>query len=149
MENEDLLKIEKSLFSDTSKYRDIINTPRHISRAHAPMSTEDRAAQFSPFAALTGYHQLLAKIGEKYGYKTYPTAEMRHRIKFQLAMIERDQSHPILKVEFFNGRTGFYEEYTGQLKRIDHHAHHLIFNDGTKIVIQNIRKIKSEGELTF
>ena len=52
MENEDLLKIEKSLFSDTSKYRDIINTPRHVSQAHTPMTTEDRAAQFSPFAAL-------------------------------------------------------------------------------------------------
>lgn len=145
-ENEDLLKIEKSLFSDTSKYRDIINTPRHISQAHTPMSTKDRAAQFSPFAALTGYHQLLAKVGEKYGHKIYPTAEMRYRIKFQLAMIERDQSHPIVKVEFFNGRTGFYEEYTGQLKRIDHHAHHLIFDDGKKIVIQNIRKIKRDQQ---
>ena len=53
MENEDLLKIEKSLFSDTSKYRDIINTPRHVSQAHTPMTTEDRAAQFSfPGSAL-------------------------------------------------------------------------------------------------
>ena len=40
MENEDLLKIEKSLFSDTSKYRDIINTPRHVSQAHTPMTTK-------------------------------------------------------------------------------------------------------------
>ena len=107
MENEDLLKIEKSLFSDTSKYRDIINTPRHVSQAHTPMTTEDRAAQFSPFAALTGYHQLLAKVGEKYGHKTYLTAEMRHRIRVQLAMIERGRSHPLIKVEFFNGKTGF------------------------------------------
>ncbi|MCC4327156.1 hypothetical protein [Limosilactobacillus reuteri] len=146
MENEDLLKIEKSLFSDTSKYRDIINTPRHVSQAHTPMTTEDRAAQFSPFAALTGYHQLLAKVGKKYGHKTYPTAEMRHRIRVQLAMIERGRSHPLIKVEFFNGKTGFYEEYTGQLKRIDHHAHHLIFDDGTRLIIQNIRKIKRDQQ---
>ncbi|MRH71974.1 hypothetical protein GIX77_05825 [Lactobacillus reuteri] len=142
MENEDLLKIEKSLFSDTSMYRDIINTPRHISQAHTPMTTEDRAAQFSPFAALTGYHQLLAKVGEKYSHKTYSTAEMKHRIRVQLAMIERSQFHPLIKVEFFNGKTGFYEEYTGRLKRIDHHAHYLIFDDGTRLIIQNIRKIK-------
>ena len=38
----------------------------------------------------------------------------------------------------------FYEEYTGQLKRIDHHAHHLIFDDGTRLIIQNIRKIKRD-----
>lgn len=146
MENEDLLKIEKSLFSDTSKYRDIINTPRHVSQAHTPMTTEDRAAQFSPFAALTGYHQLLAKVGEKYSHKTYPTAEMKHRIRVQLAMIERGRSHPLIKVEFFNGKTGFYEEYTGQLKRIDYHAHHLIFDDGTRLIIQNIRKIKRDQQ---
>lgn len=72
MENEDLLKIEKSLFSDTSKYRDIINTPRHVSQAHTPMTNEDRAAQFSPFAALTGYHQLLAKVGENTVIKLIP-----------------------------------------------------------------------------
>lgn len=110
------------------------------------MTNEDRAAQFSPFAALTGYHQLLAKVGEKYGHKTYPTAEMRHRIRVQLAMIERGRSHPLIKVEFFNGKTGFYEEYTGQLKRIDHHAHHLIFDDGTRLIIQNIRKIKRDQQ---
>ena len=146
MENEDLLKIEKSLFSDTSKYRDIINTPRHVSQAHTPMTTEDRAAQFSPFAALTGYYQLLAKVGEKYSHKTYPTAEMKHRIRVQLAMIERGRSHPLIKVELFKGKTGFYEEYTGQLKRIDHHAHHLIFDDGTELIIQNIRKIKRDQQ---
>lgn len=146
IENEDLLKLEKSLFSDTSKYRDIINTPRHISQAHTSMTAEDRAAQFSPFAALTGYHQLLAKVGEKYSHKIYPTAEMRRQIQAQLAIFEQDHAQPLLKVEFFNGKVGFYEEYTGQLKQIDHQTHKLIFNDGTRIIIQNIRKIKRDQQ---
>ena len=127
-------------------YDDIIHLPHHVSERHPQMPVCDRAAQFSPFAALTGYHQLLAKVGEKYSHKTYPTAEMKHRIRVQLAMIERGRSHPLIKVEFFNGKTGFYEEYTGQLKRIDHHAHHLIFDDGTRLIIQNIRKIKRDQQ---
>ena len=37
------------------KYGDIINMPHHVSKKHPAMPTENRAAQFSPFAALTGY----------------------------------------------------------------------------------------------
>lgn len=61
MENEDLLKIEKSLFSDTSKYRDIINTPRHVSQAHTPMTTEDRAAAVFSFCGLDRLPSIISK----------------------------------------------------------------------------------------
>ncbi len=44
-----------------NKYDDIINLPHHISSKHIPMSLNDRAAQFSPFAALTGYEDALNK----------------------------------------------------------------------------------------
>ena len=39
----------------SGKYDDIIDLPHHVSKKHPPMPMEDRAAQFSPFAALTGY----------------------------------------------------------------------------------------------
>ncbi len=42
-------------YRDAHKYDDIINLPHHQSVNHAPMSLHDRAAQFAPFAALTGY----------------------------------------------------------------------------------------------
>ena len=38
-----------------NEYRDIINLPHHVSKNHPPMDLLDRAAQFSPFAALTGH----------------------------------------------------------------------------------------------
>lgn len=38
-----------------TEYDDIINLPHHVSRIHKPMSQHDRAAQFAPFAALSGY----------------------------------------------------------------------------------------------
>ena len=43
-----------------SKYDDIIDMPRHVSAVRRPMSTEARAAQFAPFAALTGPDAILS-----------------------------------------------------------------------------------------
>lgn len=40
-----------------NRYSDIINLPHHVSKNHPPMSRQNRAAQFSPFAALTGYEE--------------------------------------------------------------------------------------------
>jgi hypothetical protein len=46
-------------FNDSHKYDDIINLPHHISPKHPPMPISDRAAQFSPFAALTGHKEAI------------------------------------------------------------------------------------------
>lgn len=44
------------------KYDDIINLEHHVSKKHKQMSMEDRCAQFAPFAALTGYDEIVKKI---------------------------------------------------------------------------------------
>lgn len=44
---------------DEHKYDDIINLPHHVSSKHPPMPALDRAAQFSPFAALTGHTEAI------------------------------------------------------------------------------------------
>lgn len=46
--------------NSTDRYSDIINLPHHASSVHAPMSQQGRAAQFAPFAALSGYDELIA-----------------------------------------------------------------------------------------
>ncbi len=46
------------------KYDDIINMPHHVSTRHPQMAALDRAAQFSPFAALTGYEKALKETQE-------------------------------------------------------------------------------------
>ena len=47
------------------RYDDIINLPHHESTRHPRMSMADRAAQFSPFAALSGYGEVIGKTTEK------------------------------------------------------------------------------------
>ena len=44
---------------ETHKYDDIIDMPHHVSRRHPQMSRRQRAAQFMPFAALTGYERVI------------------------------------------------------------------------------------------
>lgn len=46
-------------------YSDIIDMPRHVSTKHLHMSQHDRAAQFAPFAALTGYDDMIDEAGEQ------------------------------------------------------------------------------------
>lgn len=47
------------------KYDDIIHLPHHVSKHHPPMSMWNRAAQFAPFAALTGYNDAIKETEEK------------------------------------------------------------------------------------
>ncbi len=49
----------------TDKYNDIINMPHHVSPRHKHMSLYDRAAQFAPFAALTGYEESISATLEQ------------------------------------------------------------------------------------
>ncbi|PST46659.1 hypothetical protein CPA40_04320 [Bifidobacterium callitrichos] len=51
--------------TETHRYDDIIDLPHHVSRRHPPMSRRNRAAQFMPFAALTGYDRLIADTAKR------------------------------------------------------------------------------------
>ena len=52
-------KLQKSVIEVQQKYGDILNLPHHVSETHHPMPIADRAAQFAPFAALTGYKEAI------------------------------------------------------------------------------------------
>lgn len=52
-------KLQKSVMEVQRKYGDILGLPHHVSETHPPMPTADRAAQFAPFAAMTGYKEAI------------------------------------------------------------------------------------------
>ena len=52
-------KLQKSVLEVQRKYGDILGFPHHVSETHPPMPTADRAAQFTPFAALNGYKEAI------------------------------------------------------------------------------------------
>lgn len=139
---DDKEKIERALFSDTSRYNDIIDKPRHVSRAHLPIPRSDRAAQFAPFAALTGYYQLLSETAARYQRKDYPSRKEKEQLARQLTSLAR--LLPLnVKMEYFNGQSGYYQVYEGQLQKIDHYRQRLILTDLT-VPIASVRKISMQ-----
>ena len=85
---------EKKQFNDTSRYKDIMNVPRHASRAHLPMPQIDRAGQFAPFAALTGYKELLDQTAKRYHNKDYLSREELLALTKQIKELSKVRPSP-------------------------------------------------------
>lgn len=135
---------EQAQFNDTSRYNDIMDKPRHVSHAHLPMTGRDRAGQFAPFAALTGYHELLNKIAQRYVNKKYPTgAEEQAIFDFFHQLPTGDAVR--LELTYFNGGSGYYEHYRGTLDHVNWAQQVAYFADGPQIPLRNIRAVTRKG----
>ena len=130
-------------------YDDIIHLPHHVSKTRPQMSLEDRAAQFSPFAALTGYDAAILETGRL----TEEKSELGEETQ---AILDRKQRHlaeiidtkPAITVTYFvpdeKKSGGAYSTVTGFLKRIDEYARVPMLTDGSKIQPEAILDIDSE-----
>lgn len=83
------------------RYDDIIHLPHHISKTRPQMSMMDRAAQFSPFAALTGYDAAIKETGRL----TDEKIELGEETK---AVLDRKQSYLITAIGATKGHTGSF-----------------------------------------
>ena len=125
-----------------SKYDDIIDLPRPKS-AHEPMPMSDRAAQFSPFAALTGYEDAIdetARLTDARVELGESAVEELERKLIDLAA--RISERPEISVTYFvpdaRKEGGAYVTRTGTLKRIDELGRELVFADGARIAVGDI-----------
>ena len=85
-----------------SDYSDIIHLPHHVSKTHPQMSMHDRAAQFSPFAALTGYDSAILETARLTKEKILLNEDMQELldIKFQ-RLLEHLSEKPLISITFF------------------------------------------------
>ncbi len=86
----------------THDYDDIIHLPHHVSQTHPQMSRLNRAAQFAPFAALTGHEAALremARATEKQVYLTGDSEDLLSRKMMILKALLREE--PTVEVTFF------------------------------------------------
>lgn len=102
-------------------YEDIINMPHHISKKHPQMSISDRAAQFAPFAALTGYQDAIIETGRLVDKKIELTNEEKEvissKINYLLENVDKNIEVSIcyfIKDEKKNG--GKYNDVLGVIK---------------------------------
>ncbi|MBE6735112.1 MAG: YolD-like family protein [Ruminococcaceae bacterium] len=130
-------------------YKDIINLPHHTSETRQRMSQYNRAAQFSPFAALTGYDEAVRETAryteEKTELDEYQIAVIND--KLNVAMEKKDQS-PILYITCFKPdsrkKGGEYITVAGTIRKIDEVNHSIVLSDGTSIPIQLIYDIDGD-----
>lgn len=107
-------------------YADILHLPHHQSANRPHMSLYDRAAQFSPFAALTGFDGVIAETGRMTERKIELSEYERSLLDQQLIRIDeelRKGNHPEITMVYFvpdpRKAGGAYEEYTGRVRSID------------------------------
>ncbi len=130
----------------SEKYGDIIGFSRPVSARHLPMSRADRAAQFSPFAALTGYDGVIEETARLTDSAVEVDESRKAELDAKLRAIQADiRQMPQITVTYFqeDGRKsgGAYITVTGQVKKIDLYTQKIIFADGRGIDICRIYHI--------
>lgn len=130
-------------------YDDIINLPHHVSKTRPQMSMLDRAAQFSPFAALTGYDAAIKETGRLTDEKIEMDEESLNMLnmKLQLLVEALGDEHEVSFTYFKPDETkagGAYMTATGIVKKVDDYERLITMVDGTKIPMDDVYSIESE-----
>ncbi len=130
-----------------SEYDDIIDLPRPKSR-HEAMPMSDRAAQFSPFAALTGYGDAIDETARLTDHRIDLSEEERAELDYKQQYLSTLDA-PTVTVTYFvpddRKAGGAYVTRTGTLKRIDEVERAMVFEDGTKVMIDEVIAIERES----
>lgn len=125
------------------RYDAIINLPHPTSRRHPPMSMRDRAAQFAPFAALSGYHAVLAEAGRRTADRPVLSEDDREMLDRKLQILGAALTEtPEISVTYFksDSRKSGGALYTaeGRAVRLDSTRRKLCLQDGTEIPLADI-----------
>ena len=130
-------------------YEDIINLPHHVSTKRPQMSMLDRAAQFSPFAALTGYDAAIKETGRLTDEKIEMDEASLNMLnmKFQLLVEALGDEHEVSFTYFKPDETkagGAYVTATGIVKKVDDYERLITMVDGAMIPMDDVYSIESE-----
>lgn len=129
-------------------YDDIITLPHPRSLKHPHMPVSDRAAQFAPFAALTGYDAAIRETARLTDRKVEPDEDAKAALdQKQQMLIHAADEHPEVTVTYFRADQrksgGSYVSASGQFKKVDPHRRLLIMTDGTSIPLDDILELNS------
>ena len=128
------------------KYDDILDLPRPKSK-HEPMPMSDRAAQFSPFAALTGYGDAIDETARLTDHRIELSEEERAELDYKQQYLSTLDS-PTVTVTYFvpdeRKTGGAYVTHTGTLKRIDEVERMMVFEDGLRVPLNEVMDISCE-----
>ena len=130
-------------------YEDIVNLPPHISKRHPQPTMMDRAARFAPFAAITGYEEMVLEEARVTEERIDLDEGALSLLNEKLNMIQEFlDEEPEVTITYFEADKrkagGAYVGVTGVVKRIDEYEHLVIMTDGKKIRIDDIFGLESD-----
>lgn len=133
----------------STKYDDIINLPHPTSSTHPRMPVYDRAAQFAPFAALTGHDAAIRETARLTDRKVELDEDVKERLNEKLQIIaEQMETHPLIEVTYFlpddKKEGGAYICVEEKVKKIDMYRRCIVLSDGQVIPIDEIYDLSGE-----
>lgn len=137
----------------SNKYDDIINLQHHVSSTRPQMSMRDRAAQFSPFAALTGYDAAIKETGRRTEKRVEPDEDELQILNMKLKLIiDNIDEEPEVTFTYFKPDElksgGKYVEVFGVVKKIDDFNRLIVMRGGEKIKMDDVIDI-SFSDMSF
>ena len=126
-----------------NRYDEIINLPHHVSTTRPQMPLSDRAAQFAPFAALTGYDSAIKETGRLTDERIELDEEALTALdrKYQLLMDTLDDAPEVTIIYFQPDERkagGQYVSATGTVKKVDTFGRRILLQDGTRIPLDSV-----------
>ena len=130
-----------------NRYDEIMELPHHVSTTRPQMPMSDRAAQFAPFAALTGYDSAIKETGRLTGERIELDEEALTALdrKYQL-LIEALDDAPEVTIIYFQPDErkagGQYVSATGTVKKVDTFGRRILLQDGTRIPLDSVYDLR-------
>ncbi len=130
-------------------YEDIMGLPHHVSASHPPMRLYDRAAQFAPFRALSGYEDDAKETARLTERRIEPDESRAELLDAKLQLLGKQlASSPEVRVTYFRAderkEGGAYHSVTGRVKKLDILAGTLVLWDGVSIPFADILCLDGE-----
>ncbi len=130
----------------SGNYDDIINLPHYVSKTHPQMAMIDRAAQFSPFAALTGHSDAIDETARLTEHKIELDENRKEVIDEKLRAVSECGEEVQIEVTYFvpdrRKDGGEYVAVSGAVKKVDGISREIIMRDGRIISIENIYDVR-------
>ena len=130
-----------------NRYDEIMELPHHVSKTRPQMPLSDRAAQFAPFAALTGYDSAIKETGRLTDERIELDEEALTALdrKYQLLMDALDDAPEVTIIYFRPDERkagGQYVSATGTVKKVDTFGRRILLQDGTRIPLDSVYDLR-------
>lgn len=130
-------------------YEDMLQLPRPVSRKHRPMAREDRAAQFAPFAALTGFGAVISETARLTDAKIHLDGDQKAELDRRLsALLSLGAEGPVCEITYFtpdrSKAGGSYKSLVGRVRSLDSHRRRLIMADQSDVILDDIISIEAQ-----